>query len=271
MDSPEAASLNRPKARAFEMDLVRGFAIFMMVLHHTAYDLRFIFEYNVFPFIDAGCTWFWAFLHPFFIFLFVGISGICCQFSRNNYKRALKLALVAAAFSAATITVDHFYKLDCSIYFNILHLLAVSTFLFAVFDHAEQKKTGKRESRGGDAILFSIVMLSFWLFHAISFYHYKIKCGWVAILGIEPHPDFSLHAGDEIGLIPWVGVFVLGVLIGRHIYKKKETLFPNAPKAVRAVSKPFEWIGRNSLLVYILHQPVILGILYGLKYLGVLK
>ena len=51
--------------RAFELDLLRGFAIFMMILHHFAYDLRHVFEHNVFAFIDSD--WFWAFLHPFFL------------------------------------------------------------------------------------------------------------------------------------------------------------------------------------------------------------
>ena len=199
------------------------------------------------------------------------ISGICCQFSRNNFKRSLKLLIVALGFTVVTITADHFLDLCCSIYFNVLHLLFVSTLLFAVFDHVEQKKYGERNSRNGDAVLFLIVMAFFFLLNGIHYYHYKIHSGFVSILGIEPHPDYAWTVGDELGLIPWVGVFFLGVLIGRHVYKKKETLFPNAPKAAHAVSKPFEWIGRNSLLVYILHQPIVLGILYLLRYVGVLK
>ena len=267
----EKAIRNKADNRAFELDLLRGFAIFMMILHHFAYDLRYIFEYNVFSFIGQNCDWFWAFLHPFFIFIFVVISGICCQFSRNNFKRSLKLLIVALGFTVVTITADHFLDLGCSIYFNVLHLLFVSTLLFAVFDHVEQKKYGERNSRNGDAVLFLIVMAFFFLLNGIHYYHYKIHSGFVSILGIEPHPDYAWTVGDELGLIPWVGVFFLGVLIGRHVYKKKETLFPNAPKAVHAVSKPFEWIGRNSLLVYILHQPIVLCILYLLRYVGVLK
>lgn len=253
--------------RAFELDLLRGFAIFMMILHHFAYDLRHIFEMNIFSFIDAD--WFWAFLQPFFLCIFVGISGICCQFSRNNFKRALKLLLVSVLFSAVTIGADRCFGLECAIYFNVLHVLTVSTFLFAIFDHFEQKKTGSRDSRGGDMVLFSIVLLFIFLLQALPYYHYTIKAGWVSILGIEPHPDYNWNAGDEMGLIPWVGVFFLGVLVGRYIYKKKETLFPHASKTVKKISGPFEWVGRNSLAVYILHQPILLGILYGLHYLGV--
>ena len=256
--------------RAFELDLLRGFAIFMMILHHFAYDLRYIFQYDVFAFIGAECDWFWAFVHPFFIFIFVGVSGICCQFSRNNFRRSGKLALVAIAFSVVTVTADHFLDLGCAIYFNVLHVLAIATFLFAVFDHFEQKKTGGRKSRGGDMVLLLIVALFMWLLHAIPFYEGTIHNKWIFILGITPHPDSIMTMGDELGLIPWIGVFFLGVLIGRHVYQEKETFFPNCPKAVHAVSRPFEWIGRNSLLVYLIHQPIVLGILYALDAIGVL-
>ena len=261
----------RSSTRAFELDMLRGFSIFMMILHHFAYDLRYILGYDVFPFIGGNCVWFWAFLHPFFIMLFVGISGVCCQFSRNNFKRALKLGLVAIAFSAATITADHFMDLGCAIYFNVLHMLTVATLLFALFDHAERKKTDSRDSRGGSMVLCTIVILCFYIFNALQSYQYTFKSKWVFILGLMPHPSVDeLVMGDELALFPWLGVFFAGVLIGRFVYKNKETLFPNTPKPVLTAVKPFEWIGRNSLLVYLIHQPVLLGILYGLRALGII-
>ena len=264
--------LKEKSKRAFELDLLRGFAIFMMVLHHFAYDLRFIMQYNVFAFIDGDCRWFWAFLHPFFIMIFVMISGVCCQFSRNNFKRALKLGLIAIAFSVVTIVADRVLLLGCSIYFNVLHFLTLATLLFAIFDHFEQKKSGSRDSRQGATVLFLLVAFGFLIFHGLQYYHYIFKTPWVFILGLEPHPSvIHLNMGDEMPIFPWIGVFFVGVLIGRYVYKSKETLFPNAPKAFLTVTKPLEWIGRHSLLVYLIHQPIVLGILYLLQYLGVIK
>jgi uncharacterized membrane protein len=75
--------------------------------------------------------------------------------------------------------------------------------------------------------------------------------------------------GDYMPIFPWLGFFVAGVVIGRLAYRQKRTIFPNAPKALLSISVPFEWLGRNSLLIYVFHQPVILAILYGLRYLGV--
>ncbi len=257
--------------RAFELDVIRGFAIFMMILHHVAYDFRYVLEYkNLFSFIRGDCRWFWGLLQPFFLCLFVGVSGICCQFSKNNFKRAFKLGAVAIAFSAATIAADHFLDLGCTIYFNVLHMLTLATLLFAVFDHFERRKTGERQSRGGTFVLLIIVLLAVFLSNAIPVYNEVYKNGWVFILGIEPYPSYDLVMGDEMGLFPWLGVFFLGVLIGRLVYSNKETVFPNTPRKVRTLLKPFEWIGRHSLLIYILHQPVVLGILYGLRAIGVL-
>ncbi len=284
MDEPEAKVVNetttsdrralrlqKRKNRAFELDFLRGFAICVMLWHHTAYDLRYIFKYDIFGFIDPDGRWFWGMFHPFFLSLFVGISGICCQFSKNNFKRALKVAAVALLFSAVSITADKKLDLGCAVYFNVLHLIALGTFLFAIFDHVEQKKTSSRDSRGGTMFLLMMLLVFFILFKAVPYYDYLFPTPWVNFLGLEPAPGHSLVMGDVIGIVPWLGIFIFGVLIGRMVYPTKETFFPNAPKAVRAISRPFEWIGRHSLIIYLLHQPVILGGLYFLQYLGVVK
>jgi uncharacterized membrane protein len=75
--------------------------------------------------------------------------------------------------------------------------------------------------------------------------------------------------GDYLPILPWLGFFFVGVVIGRIGYRGKHTLFPRAPKAMKLIASPFEWFGRNSLVIYLVHQPILLAILYGLRYLGV--
>ena len=260
----------KKRKRAFEIDLVRGIAIIDLLFHHTSYDLRYMFGYDVAGFLDSSNTAFWAFVQPFFLCCFICVSGICCQFSRNNFKRALKVAVVAALFSAVTITADHFLDLGCSIYFNVLHLLAISMFLFAVFDHVEQKKTSSRNSRGGDLILILTVGAFLILCHGLPLFNGRFHHFAWYFVGIVPAEDAMIAMGDYTSIVPWMGMFFVGVLIGRHVYKSRETLFPNAPKAVLTISRPIEWLGRHSLVIYILHQPVALGIVYLLKFAGVL-
>ena len=67
---------------------------------------------------------------------------------------------------------------------------------------------------------------------------------------------------DYMPLFPWLGVFLIGCVIGRTLYKEKKTLFGGRGKVMTAIARPVEFIGRHSLIIYLAHQPVIYGILY---------
>jgi uncharacterized membrane protein len=67
---------------------------------------------------------------------------------------------------------------------------------------------------------------------------------------------------DYMPLFPWLGVFLIGCVIGRTCYKDKKTLFAGKGKVMTAVARPVEFIGRHSLIIYLVHQPVIYALLY---------
>jgi len=67
---------------------------------------------------------------------------------------------------------------------------------------------------------------------------------------------------DYMPLFPWLGVFLIGCAIGRLCYKDKKTLFAGRGKVMKAVSRPVEFIGRHSLIIYLAHQPIVYGILF---------
>ena len=76
------------KDRAAELDFLRGLALVMMLIQHIGYDLRYVFGLPVFGILESN--YFWAFIHPVILVLFVGISGTCSTFSNNNLKRDRK-------------------------------------------------------------------------------------------------------------------------------------------------------------------------------------
>ena len=88
------------KERAWELDFLRGIALILMLFMHFSWDVRYEFGVNVFSYLEKG--WFWSFGHPVIVVLFVGVSGICCTFSRSNIKRGLKL--LAAALTLTLVT-----------------------------------------------------------------------------------------------------------------------------------------------------------------------
>ena len=134
------AVADKRKQRAYELDFLRGFALIMMIFMHSAWDIRYEYGVDTFGFLEAD--WFWAIVHPFFIVIFVGVSGICCTFSKNNLFRGLKLLGVAAGLALATWLITTYLKIYCLIIFNVLAMLAVSILLYSLIEKLEKTAKG---------------------------------------------------------------------------------------------------------------------------------
>jgi uncharacterized membrane protein len=67
-------------------------------------------------------------------------------------------------------------------------------------------------------------------------------------------PGFG--ASDHFPILPFIGWFMLGTVLGRTVYKDRKTLLPSVNESSAAV-RFFCWCGRNSLWIYLLHQPVL--------------
>jgi uncharacterized membrane protein len=72
-----------------------------------------------------------------------------------------------------------------------------------------------------------------------------------------PWKRFS--SSDYFPLLPNLGYFLLGSVIGRTAYRKKETLLPmvNPKNPLICV---LSFCGKHSLWIYLLHQPILAGI-----------
>lgn len=256
--SQEAEALTAKKStdRAFELDFLRGIAIVMMVFMHFSYDVRYEFGMDAFEYLHS--PWFWTFVHPIILVLFVGLSGICCTFSKNNLKRGLRLLAVALTFTIVTYVITEYVGVYCLIIFNVLHVLSISTLIYALIAFIEQKAKIKAEQ-----ITFILLLLGCWvmmLINNISMYDSEdtsviMYAFGVDVRGVPPTADY-------MALVPWMGVFLACAAGGRILYKEKKTLFAGAGKKVRAVTRPLEFLGRHSLLIYLVHQPLVYGILY---------
>ena len=73
--------------------------------------------------------------------------------------------------------------------------------------------------------------------------------------------------GDYFPLLPGFGWFLLGAVIGRTAYRKKQSLLPRV-NAANPVIRFFSFCGRHSLLIYMLHQPVLIGLLMAVSALA---
>ena len=260
--------------RAFELDALRGLALFMMILHHMIFDFRYMLGLDIFAFQET--YWFNDIVRPVFVGVFIIVSGICCQFSRNNLKRSLKLLIIAMGFSIVMGVFSLVSGNELYVFFNVLHLLTVGTFLYGLYSLWETKNAKKRHmtdpdalpvSKKGEIILLIFAAVVLFSDQLINVFSAGISSYWLLPLGFLP-PNY-IGMGDYLPILPWLGFFFVGVIIGRIGYSSKQTLFPGAARGVIVAARPFEWFGRNSLVIYLVHQPILLAILFGLRYLGV--
>ncbi|MBN1892284.1 MAG: DUF1624 domain-containing protein [Clostridiales bacterium] len=269
------------KDRAFELDALRGLAIFMMICHHFIWDVRYLLDYDLFEFVES--TFFNYALQPFFLSMFIVISGICCTFSRNNLKRSLRLLSGAVAISIimALVSVilleigviDDLHRGGLFVFFNILHLLTVGTFLCWLIESFERTKLRSKKNLPVDTTFFSpsvnsaLIIAALFIFLAEPFIdRFQREFRTYAFLPLGIIPENCVSMGDYLPIIPWLGVFLIGMALGRILYRDKRTAFPGAPGILRTISAPFEFIGRHSLLFYLVHQPILLAILFGGRY-----
>ena len=211
------------KDRAWELDFLRGIAILMMVFMHMSWDVRYEFGVDTFTYLYQG--WFWSFIHPVIVVLFVSISGVCCTLSRNNVKRGLKLLAATVVMYATTFIIYKVTGIECLILFNVLAVLTCGIFLYALIAFLENKTKANPNVTN---LIMGLAGL------------------YIVIVGCNIH----------------YMVFLIGCVIGRTCYKDKKTLFAGKGKVMTSVARPVEFIGRHSLIIYLVHQPVIYALLY---------
>ena len=244
-----APSIPARRERIWEIDFLRGVAIILVIGYHLLYDLGDYVGISRFLGWSTNLsTVAWTIAQHFFAGLFVLLSGVSSTLTRSNTRRGWRLLAVALALTLATYLIAvwlHLFDPSDTIIFGILHCLAVSMLLYgAVF---------KKLSAAANALLGAgIIGLA--AFQPILKKALVIRSNWLIPFGL-PSPGFS--SLDYFPLIPWLGVFLIGAALGRTLYSKKKSLLP-----WRMPANFVNFAGRHSLLIYIVHQPLIMGILY---------
>jgi len=232
--------------RIWEIDFLRGLAIILMVGYHLLYDLGdFVGLKKFLSFSTDLTTPAWVVAQNFFAGLFVILSGISSTFSRNNLRRFLKFLAVALLITAATYVFDK----SSVILFGIIHCLATAVLIYTLV--FQKTKPATR------AIWGSLILITGFFMPAIKKV-LVVKTNWLLPLGLH---KLSFASFDYFPLIPWFGVFLIGAALGQWLYSEKKSLIR------RPLPETFiNWCGRHSLWIYLLHQPIIMGLLYLLGY-----
>jgi uncharacterized membrane protein len=220
--------------RIVEIDCIRGIAIILMVIFHIVFDLAYFYNWSL-----DYLTGFWYYQGKSSAVLFMLVSGISCTLSKNPLRRGLKV------FGAGILItlVTYYYNPAVCIRFGILHLLGVGMFTAPLL----VKQSALTLALAGTALLG----LGHWAASQTS------ATIWLFPLGLTPPGLSSL---DYYPLLPWLGIVLYGMATGKLLYPTKQPLWPSAARSHPA--RILGWLGRRSLIIYLVHQPLILAVLY---------
>lgn len=232
-------------SRIWEIDFLRGLSIILVVGYHLLFDLgEFVGLHRFLGWSTNLSTVAWTIAQHCFAGLFVLLSGTSSTLTRSNIRRGLRLLAVSLLVTAATYLFDP----SSAIFFGILQCLAVSMLLYgALF----KKASAAVCALCGAAVLGLTAVLPV-MKNALA-----IRSDWLIPFGL-PSPSFSSF--DYFPLFPWLGVFLIGAAMGKSVYAAKKSLLP-----WRMPANFVNFAGRHSLLIYILHQPLIMGLLYAFR------
>lgn len=231
------------------IDELRGFFILLMVAYHALYDIVFLFGVNVpaYGFITD-------YVQPIIAGAFILMSGISCRYSRSNLKRGVRVLLLAMVLTAVTVI----FMPEQSIYFGILHFMGTAMLLFVPLKPVLDKIPP---------------VLGMICFGVMFLFTYRLPYGWLGFWGFLRIPlpaalyqiryllpiGFGGMGADYFPLLPWLFLFLFGSCLGMLFLKGA---FPDW--AYRGHCKFLSAAGRRTIVIYMLHQPVIYGLLTAL-------
>lgn len=247
------------RKRVIILDEARGFFVICMIIYHFLYSYQYVFNlnegYNLFD--NSFMKYFQIFISGSFIF----ISGISSWKSKDIMKRGIKLFTVALIISAVTfIAIPEEF-----IVFGILHFLGFSMITLGLIKKYIAAKIDIIYKNSGIIILLCLFLLIIC---------YNVKSGYIGIEGLYTvdlpeslyrniftsllgFPDAYFRSADYFPLIPHIFMFYAGVFF--EILLKDRKL---SEEAYKKHSGLLEFAGRNSLMIYILHQPIIFIFIY---------
>lgn len=225
------------------IDYLRVLALFLMIIYHLVYDL----DHWTNSSLDVGHL-FWFLVGKTAALLFIFLSGFSCGLSHNPVKNGLKVMFFAMLVTIATYIVFP----EQYVRFGILHFLALMMLIYPLLQKLP------------DLILILYAPLAIGLgFHLKNI---LVNTSVLLPLGLM-YPGFA--SIDYFPIFPYSGVTALGILIYRYFAKsnklqaksKGKEKSPKKGKAYPMVT----WISRHSLGIYLIHQPILLSIIYFLK------
>ena len=241
--------LKQADGRLWEIDFLRGIAIILMIIFHFIYDLNHysLIQYKLWtgPFAIASSIT---------ASIFVLLVGISLTISFQKKKKIIPLNSIRTTFLrrglklfglGLIITFASWIIIpERFVIFGILHCIGICIILSIPFLSSIRMN-----------FLFGSLLVITGLYLRLLTFDFS----FLIPFGFLPSNYFTI---DYFPLLPWFGVVLLGIALGNYFYPQGKRKFNVEDKSSIGIPQKICFIGRHSLPIYFIHQPILVGFIF---------
>ena len=242
------------------VDEYKGFVLLNMIAYHGIWDLVYIFGID-WDWYKSDLAFYWQ---QWICWSFILVSGFCWQMSKKPLQRGLLIYGGGALISLATVIAMPQSK----VMFGILTFMGSAMILMIPLETLLKKV---------QPVIGAVISLLLFLFI------YPVNDGYLGFGEMRmislPNewyanelstyfgfPMAGFFSTDYFSILPWFFLYVTGYFwYGMVFHRKPKCGIENCPLVIflqKSKCPPLGWIGRKSFIIYMLHQPVVYGLLY---------
>jgi uncharacterized membrane protein len=228
------------------IDQLRGLAIVAMITYHFTWDLEF------FRYVEPGTAtvgpmkWYARAIASSFLVL-AGISLVLAHGQSINWRTFGKRFAMVAGAAALISTGTWFAMGERFIFFGILHQIAFGTLIGLIFLRLPMALT----------LLAAAAMIAAARYLRSEFFDAPFWW-WLGLSSIDP------PSNDYVPILPWTGMILIGIVLAKLATVRGwfATLTSSGAKTLSGLGNWLSFAGRHSLIIYLIHQPLLIGGVY---------
>lgn len=245
-DDGRQTATDRTTRRLPLFDVLRGIAIVAMVAYHFAFDLNFFAVFEADFYSDERLIA----IRNGIVTVFLLLVGISLTLAFRNgprwHRYAIRLLVLGACAAAVSIGSAFLFPRSW-IFFGVLHFIFAASILALPFIRWYRLN-----------LLLGIAAIVF----GLSFSHPifdSASLRWIGLTTAKPITE------DYVPLLPWFGVVLIGMFLGRLSLRRIDFAILAERQPKTRLGQSLAWFGRHSLAIYLVHQPILLGIVWAVS------